>query len=107
MTTRTLPYSDELRNASLMAAKAKNDSIVPASDVLNPTTVSRLNILCPDFNSKMTLRAVALAKQTKATKTLNVLKTLLRKYISHFIQAFNNGVDRDVYEARRPCLLHA
>ena len=97
MVTRRLPDSDEKRNVSFTVALSKNDSLPPGVSVLSADVVLRLEAMQPDFNAKVVARRVALANQTLATEALDALKKTLRRYISHYFQSLNNGIDRGLF----------
>src|SRR3972149_5828281 len=96
---RTLPNSDETRNLALTAAKTKKDNTLPASIVITPNTITRLDATQPLLFSAMQARANALQAQSAATLLKNTTEKQAKMYISHFIQAFNNGVDRGIFPA--------
>jgi len=99
MPTRRLPKSDEQRNDALTAAKKRKDVTLPAEMVLTPNTAIRLDALQPVFHEKMRLRGLALKEQSNLTFQVEETKNTCRMYISHFIQSFNNGVDRGMFPA--------
>ncbi|MBI4947776.1 MAG: hypothetical protein HY840_15400 [Bacteroidetes bacterium] len=96
---RKLPNSDESRNLALTAAKTKKDNTVPASIVITPNTVVRLDSTQPLLFSAMQTRANTLQAQSAATLLKNTTEKQAKMFISHFIQAFNNGVDRGIFPA--------
>jgi hypothetical protein len=99
MPKRRLPRTDEERNAALTAAKTKKDSVPAAQNILTPPTTLRLDTQQPVFAQKMVERGVALSNQTGSTAPLTQLKERARMFISHFIQAFNNGIERGMFTA--------
>lgn len=97
MVTRRLPDSDEKRDVALTVALSRNNSLPPGVSVLSADVVLRLEAMQPDFKAKLALRRAALASQTIATETLEALRKTLRRYISHYFQSLNNGIDRGLF----------
>lgn len=97
MVTRRLPDSDEKRDVALTVALSRNNSLPPGVSVLSADVVLRLEAMQPDFKTKVALRRAALASQTIATETLEALRKTLRRYISHYFQSLNNGVERGLF----------
>lgn len=94
---RRLPQSDESRLKALNAAKNKKDNTPPSKIVLTPNTITRLDSTQPDYAAKMLDRGKALQAQSTATEALEKAKAKTVMFISHFIQTFNNSVDRGVF----------
>jgi hypothetical protein len=99
MPIRRLPRTDEERNSALTSGKTKKDSVPPAENVLSAQTTLRLDAQQPLFAQKMLERGVALSNQAGSTLPLTPLKERARMFISHFIQAFNNGIERGMFPA--------
>lgn len=99
MPIRRLPRTDEERNSALTSGKTKKDSVPPAENVLSAQTTLRLDTQQPLFGQKMIERGVALSNQAGSTMPLTPLKERARMFISHFIQAFNNGIERGMFPA--------
>ena len=95
--TRRLPQSDSARKIALDTGKTKKDNTAPADVVLTPNTVTRLDTTQPLFKQKMQERGNALQSQSDATAAKNAAQAKAKMYISHFIQGFNNGADRDYF----------
>lgn len=94
---RKLPQSDVTREIALDAGKTKTDNTAPADVVLTPNTVTRLNTTQPLFKQKMQERGNALQAQSDSTAAKNASQAKSKMFISHFIQGFNNGADRDYF----------
>jgi hypothetical protein len=99
MPIRNLPRTDAERNSALTSAKTKKDSVLPAENVLSAQTTVRLDVQQPLLAQKMLERGVALSNQAGSTMPLTPLKERARMFISHFIQAFNNGIERGMFPA--------
>jgi hypothetical protein len=96
---RHLPDSTFTMLKALIAAKDKNDSILPANRFLTANTESRLNAMLPAFKTAMQLRANTLAAQTLSTASVDTAFEEAQILISHFFQVFNLGVRRKKYPA--------
>jgi len=95
--TRKLPNSDVKRMIALDTGKTKKDNTAPADVVLTTNTVTRLDTTQPLFKQKMQERGNALQAQSDSTAAKNASQAKAKMYISHFIQGFNNGADRDYF----------
>ncbi|MCB9205512.1 MAG: hypothetical protein H6603_11085 [Flavobacteriales bacterium] len=97
MPVRRLPRTDEERASALNMAKKRKDE-VPATEVpMSAATVARLDLAQPDLKQRMQARANALSAQAEATAAIEPERSRTRMYISHFFQAFNNGVARGMF----------
>src|SRR5665647_686839 len=99
MPSRLLPRTDEEIIAALTAAKTKNDTLTEGHEVLNSATATRLDADEPDFAAKLLARGIALRNQGSSTSDLDSKRDRAKLFISHFFQAFNNGVMRGVFPA--------
>lgn len=97
--SRRLPKSDEQRKLALNTAKIKKDNTPPANIVLTTNTVTRLDAMQPVFSAAMQTRATALQAQGNVTTLKNQAQAEAKLFISHFIQTFNNSVERGVFPA--------
>lgn len=97
--TRNLPNSDEKRNIALNTAKNKKDNTAPPDIVITPNTVTRLDATQPLLSQSMQDRGNALQAQSAATAIKVAAQVEAKKYISDFIQTFNNGVARGTFPA--------
>ena len=95
--TRKLPQSDVTRKIAFDTSKTKKDNTAPADVVLTPNTITRLDTTQPLFSQKMQERGNALQAQTNATAAKDAAMGKAKMFISHFIQGFNNGADREVF----------
>lgn len=102
--TRKLPGTDETRNIALASAKTKKDNTPPAGIAITPATITRLDAMQPLFSSLMQARANALQTQSDSTTVKDAAQQRARMFVSHFIQAFNNGVDRGIFPASHRAL---
>ena len=96
---RKLPDSDEKRNIALSSAKTKKDNTAPANIALTAATITRLDNMQPLYSGLMQARANKLQAQSDSTTTKETAQARARMFVSHFIQAFNNGVDREMFSA--------
>ena len=94
---RKLPQSDVKRMIALDTGKTKKDNTLPANVVLTPNTITRLDTTQPLFKQRMQERGNALQAQSNATAAKNAAQAKAKLFISHFIQGFNNGADRDYF----------
>jgi len=97
--TRQLPKSDETRNIALSSAKTKKDNTAAAGIALTPATITRMDAMQPQFYGLMQARANAQQTQSDSTTAKESAQARARMYVSHFIQAFNMGVDRGMFQA--------
>ncbi|WNM19520.1 hypothetical protein [Flavobacterium capsici] len=95
--SRRLPQSDAARDKALTQAKSKNDSIPAANQFLTAPTISRLDVIQPDYKVALQKRGNALAAQVGATAGVAQTFVNARTYVSHFFQVFNLGVARGKY----------
>ena len=87
--TRKLPKTDVGRNIALKTADLKKASVAPSELTLTPNTVSRLDIIQPDFSAKMDLRGAALQAQSEATSAKLAAQLKAVCFIFLFIQFLN------------------
>jgi hypothetical protein len=98
--SRRKPNTNVGRQKALTTAKERKDSLAnPADNVLTPATEARLDIIEPLYKSKMTAVGQKLSQQKNTTGDVEGKKVEARMYVSHFIQSFNNGVDRGLFPA--------
>ena len=91
------PQTDLQRLEALEAAKNKSDVTAPADLAFSPDTLARLLVFLPQFRLEVQQMGSALSAQAAATVTAAAEKRHLYLNVSHFIQVFNLGVDRDIY----------
>lgn len=103
---RKLPGSDVKRDRALTIAKGKKDNTSPQYIALTPNTIVRLDVMQVLFAQKINERNIALANQAGSTTAKNLSQRKTKQLISHFIQAFNNGVDRGVFPASTRAFYH-
>lgn len=103
---RKLPGSDVKRDRALFMAKEKKDNTAPEFVALTPKTIVRLDATQVLYSQKMNERNYALAVRATSTTAKNISQAKTKKLISHFIQAFNNGVDRGVFSASDRAYFH-
>lgn len=94
---RQLPNTDVGRNSALVAAKNKKDNSLPANIVFTQKTIQWLDTTQPVLTAAIQARGNALAAQATATQLKKTAQERTQMFISHFIQTFNNAVDRGVY----------
>lgn len=101
MPTLDRPNTDVQRLQALGAAKTKYDAVVAAggTPAFSAATYARLNTFLPTFVTEMNQRGAALSGQTAASAAINPARQSTHMFISHFIQVFNLGVEREVYPA--------
>jgi len=103
---RKLPGSDVKRGIALNLAKLKKDNTAPEFVALTPNTIARLDAMQVLFSQKISEREYALARQAISTTAKNLSQAKTKKLISHFIQSFNNGVDRGVFSETARAFFH-
>jgi len=103
--SRRRPNTNVSRLKALSAAKTKND-LLGAGSFLTTNTQNRLNAITADYGVKY--HAIGLAKNALAVATVEKTETLtaLRTLVSHFIQVFNLGVVRQVFNATDRTFYH-
>jgi hypothetical protein len=99
MPYRSLPYSDAALLKALTTAKNKAENTAPGLLAFSPETLAKLNQLEPVFKNEIAERGAALSTQTQSTSEKMEAQENLRMLISHFIQVFNFGVEREKYKA--------
>lgn len=99
MPIRRLPRTDEERASALNMGKKKKDNVPAAELPMSASTITRLDIAQPLFKQKMQARADALSAQSASTSGTDAQRNSTRMYISHYFQAFNNGVARGMFTA--------
>jgi len=92
-----LPDSTDGRKTALDKGKTKNDNLPPLVVILTPATKTRLNAIQPLFDGAVLALMTALANSTNATALKNAAQALAKMWISHYYQALNNAIDREVY----------
>lgn len=88
------PTSDTSRLEVLRNAKNRLDQAEPGEVVLSAATVVVLNSMLPNWEREVRERDVAAGGESQAASALRKAGNVLRMYISHFLQAFNNAVAR-------------
>lgn len=95
---RVLPNSNSSRYTAIEVAKRKAAHLAPDEDKpLTPATESRLNSVGAQYLSVYEELTISLAKQAKATEAAVNSRNIVKTYISHFIQVFNFGIERNKY----------
>lgn len=103
MPTIRRPKTDNQRLQALESAKLKSDVTPPGSLAFSPAVLATLLAFLPNFRQQMLERGVALSAQSGSTSLADTAKERLKKFISHFFQVFNLGIDRGTYTAdQRP-----
>jgi hypothetical protein len=98
--SRRKPQSNVGREKALTTAKQRKDNLAnPADNVLTAATEGRLDIIEPLYKSKMALIGSKLADQLDVTNDVKKKLATARMFVSHFIQTFNNGIDRELFPA--------
>lgn len=108
MTTlaRRLPNSNLGRDRALKQAHDKFSSIPATTVILHPNTSTRLGEMRTDYKDKQDAVAAAQAALSVNTPLKDAAVQKLKKYVSHFIQVFNLGVDREKYPAAHRAFYH-
>ncbi len=99
MPVRKLPRTDEERASALNMAKTRKDNVQPSEVPMSASTISRLDMAQPVFKQALLDRGSALREQAGATVVAEAERLRLRMFISHFFQAFNNGILRGMFTA--------
>ncbi|MBL7784277.1 MAG: carboxypeptidase-like regulatory domain-containing protein [Chitinophagales bacterium] len=95
---RYFPISNSSRYAAIEVAKRKAAHLAPDEDKpITPATESRLNSVGAQYLAAYEEATTALAKQTKATEAAVTIRGVVKVYISHFVQVFNFGIEREKY----------
>ena len=99
MPSRELPKSDTGR---LDALKTANDLAVakPADQLaFSQENADKVKVFYQTFNNEMKERGTALSAQSDATTARDFALIRCRKYVSHYFQVLNLGIDRDEHKA--------
>ena len=96
---RQLPETHDTRLLALQQAKAKLDTLPPASNPLSMATTTRLTNSLTDFLARMSNISLARAAYSGNTAQKNAAEAEARMWVSHYYQVFNLGVARGEYAA--------
>ena len=103
MPTIQRPQTDAQLLEALEALKLKADVTAPADLAFSAANLALLLTFLPNFRLQMQERGAALGQQSAATTVVESAMNVLRKYVLHFFQVFNLGVDREIYsKSERP-----
>ena len=95
-TARRLAQSNKTRNEALQNAKTKKDS-GPADMPISPDVIIRLDNIAPDYKAAMTNVTVKKAELSIKIAAKAVAARKARKFVSYFIQTFNNGIELEIF----------
>lgn len=96
---RQLPQSNTSRSSALNKALDKYNSPPPYGTVLTGATHTRLVNITGSYNAGRQQVGIKQAAQVGQTNTKNTAQLTAKRTISHFLQGFNNGVERGVFQA--------
>ncbi len=96
--TRILPRGDDDRWSALDKASRKKSITPPASMPLTNATQTKLDNAYAEFTLLLKDYAGAAAGKSKMTTLSEKAKIKAKMFVSHYIQAFNNGVDRGLFQ---------
>jgi len=97
--TRRLPRTIQSRLIAITTPKNKKDSLPPADNILTAATTLRLDNIVPLYITAFDLVGERQATYSANTSVKNLSKGVCKMVVSHFIQVFNLGVARGVYDA--------
>lgn len=97
MPFRQLPATDNSRLTALRNAKVKADSNVETC-AFTTETKTRLDVFLTQFETELSERSTSLHAQTEATNLHTQNGAKLKLVLSHFLQVFNFGVARGIYQ---------
>jgi len=95
MPSRFLPFSVLGFQEAMDTAKRKSES--SSSEAITPATLARLNVLQPEYYTKVENRGIAASAQLNATKADDEALAICRMHISQYFQVFNFGITRGLY----------
>lgn len=98
-TSRLLPESIDGRNNALETAKLKKDNPGPVGNFLTTPTVTRLDAIQASYSTAVDQRNTAQVALSRATPIKLAAFKDCQLFTNHFIQVFNLGVRRGVYQA--------
>ena len=99
MPFRRLPDSDASRFTALQTCKLKKDATAAPLWPFDADNAAQLDALFPAFKLALGNRATAQSEDTQAVTALGTAFNTARQLISHFLQALNNGIDRNAIPA--------
>ena len=104
--TRKKVNSDETITIALNKAVETLNNVPPDEVAITPNTALKVVEVNTNWNSGMGAVSSALYDQTVSTEDSDAKKIIARMFISHFIQAFNNGVDRGYFTKQQRTFFH-
>ena len=104
--TRKKVNSDETITVALNKADETLNNVAPADIAITSDTAAKVVSVNTDWNSAMGDIDSALYAQTSSTADSDASKLIAKMFISHFIQAFNNGVDRGYFTKQQRTFFH-
>lgn len=104
--TRKLPNSDEKITKAINKAEVQLSIVAPADVAVTPATAAKIPTQNTAWNNCNTLCETTLFDQTTATADSVAKKGIAKMFVSHFFQAFNNGVDRDYFAKEQRTFFH-
>ena len=97
MPYRQLPSTIIGRINVLESTQQKLSSTPQTQWAVSTETQQQLSLLYPQFRQEIGERQEQFARQTAASASENQQETVLRRYVSHFIQVFNLAVERGTF----------
>lgn len=102
--SRFFPPSTYTRLIALGTAKTRNDNLTTESPLM-PKTIERLNAIYPLLHERVNELNVATAQWAEQASKKAAAKTQTVMYCSHFIQVFDMGVKRGIFNPSTRILL--
>ena len=99
MPTIQRPETDVQRLQALEAASLIGSITAPATLAFSAATLARVNGFLPNFRTQMQERGSALSAQAGSTRVAATAMGKLKLWVTHFIEVFNFGIKREVYDA--------
>ena len=95
--SRRLPQSNEARKLALERARTKAASPGPDGNFLTASTNTRLTAMTTQYLTVMAGLLLPEAQLRNQTVKKNSYKAMCKMIVSHFLQVFNLGADRNAY----------
>lgn len=97
--TRNLPTAVDTRKAAIDKAKNKKDNPGAAGNILTAPTTARLDSIFGTYTARYNALQDAKFALTSATEPKQLAFADAQLFVNHFIQVFNLGIKRGVYNA--------
>ncbi len=104
--TRKKVNSDETITKAINKAVETLGIVAPGDIAITPDTAIKVVAVNTDWNTCMGNVDTALFAQTTSTADSDASKLIAKMFISHFIQAFNNGIERGYFTRQQRTFFH-